>query len=107
MQNYPRRMVIFGFVTSAIVGVATILDMAIGWPFAGRIGFDLTFLLCSALLGYMSYDTWHDVIQRYDRPKQRRAQHQSSRRHTIKRQTHKTRLRSRKQQKAHLHEASI
>lgn len=90
MQNYPRRMVIFGFVTSAIVGLATLVDMATGYPFAGQIGFDLTYLLCSLLLGYMSYDTWHDVIARNDRPKHRRSQHQSGRRHSTVNGSQKT-----------------
>lgn len=73
MQNYPRRMVIFGFVTSAIVGLATIVDLAIDWPYAGRIFFDLTFLLCSIFVGYMSYDTWYDVIERLERPRRRKS----------------------------------
>lgn len=55
-----RNLVIGSWVAAGIVAALALLDIFTGFPFAGRLIFDITMLIACALTIYMGYDTWRE-----------------------------------------------
>lgn len=56
------RNMVFGSLGAAIlVAVLSIVDIATGFPFAGRMMLDVMFLIGAGLVGYMGWDAYRDI----------------------------------------------
>ena len=60
MSGLSKNLVIVSLVLTGIVGVASILDLAMGIPYGRNIPLDIMFLLGAGLIGYMGYETFKD-----------------------------------------------
>ena len=60
-DNLAPKMVYGSYVVAGLVGVASILDMVMGIPFAGGWLLDIMYLLGSLILGYMCYEAHQDM----------------------------------------------
>jgi len=69
----PKAAVIASAVAAGIVALATLSDLACGFPFRGRIWFDLSFLIGACCTLLMARETWHDL-----QPHARRARRHAS-----------------------------
>ena len=58
----PKKIVIASMVVAGLVGVASVVDMAIGWPF-GKVSMvmDVMFLLSAAAVGYMAFESFREL----------------------------------------------
>lgn len=57
-----KALSIFGVVVAVILLLAFGLDLAVGVPFSGaHTMMDIAFLICSLLLGYLSWNTLRDL----------------------------------------------
>lgn len=57
-----KAMTILGMVVAGLVGLAFLLDLAVGIPFDGANWvMDVGALLAAAILGYLSWDALRDV----------------------------------------------
>ena len=61
MTPGTKRMLIGSFAVAGLVGIASVVDIFAGFPFAGRIMLDIMFILSAALIGYMGWDTWREL----------------------------------------------
>ncbi|HVJ68129.1 MAG TPA: hypothetical protein VM510_09110 [Caulifigura sp.] len=63
MSDASKKMVIAAMICAGVVGVFAISDLVIGMPFAGaqtRL-FDIIILICTAIVGYLSWDAYKDL----------------------------------------------
>ncbi len=62
MSNLSKRMVIGSMVVAGVVALMSIADLATGMPFSGTLTktMDILFLLCSCILGYLSWTCMKD-----------------------------------------------
>jgi len=59
----PKALSYLGAAVSALLLVLFGLDLMVGVPFRGASAvMDIAFLVCSALLGYLSWITLRDVL---------------------------------------------
>lgn len=57
----PRVLTIVGMVVAALLLLMFGLDLALGFPFKhASIAMDALFVLCAAMLGYMSWSTYRE-----------------------------------------------
>ena len=64
MKDLPKRVVIASMVVAGLVAAAAVLDMVMGIPFSGSDNtfmMDILFLICSAIVGYLSWDAFKDL----------------------------------------------
>jgi hypothetical protein len=57
----PKMLTIAGLAVAALLGFMFGLDLAVGVPFS-RVAptMDILFLVCAAMLGYMSWSTYRE-----------------------------------------------
>ncbi|HEY2894899.1 MAG TPA: hypothetical protein VGJ16_11820 [Pirellulales bacterium] len=56
-----KGLTIVGMVVAVVLLLAFGLDLAVGFPFSkASLAMDIAFLLCSAMLGYMSWSTFRE-----------------------------------------------
>lgn len=60
MSSKMKRLLIGSMVASGIVAVTAIVDLVIGIPYSGMMVFDILFLIASALVIYMGYETFKE-----------------------------------------------
>jgi len=60
-SSKPKAAVIASAVAAGIVALATLSDLAFGFPFRGRIWFDLSFLIGACCTLLMAHETWLDL----------------------------------------------
>jgi len=59
----PRALAISGMVVAGLLVLMFGLDMAVGFPFGqASLWMDLAILVCSAALGYMSWNTYRELV---------------------------------------------
>ena len=56
-----KKMLFGSMGVSIVVGILSIVDMAIDFPFGGQIVLDIMFLLSAGLVGYMGFDTYKEM----------------------------------------------
>ena len=56
-----KRMILAGWVIAAVVAVAAVADLALGFPFNQQIIMDLFFLVGAGIVGFMAFDAYKDV----------------------------------------------
>ena len=61
MANMTKNVVVGSMAVAGLVAVAAILDMIIGFPFAGLLKMDITFLVGAAMVIYMGWDSYQDL----------------------------------------------
>ncbi len=64
MKDLPKKVVIGSMVVAGLVALAAITDMVMGIPFSGSehtFMMDILFLICSAIVGYLSWDAFKDL----------------------------------------------
>ena len=60
MSNTSKYMVIGSMVIGLVVAVAALLDIATGFPFAGKKLMDVMFLVGAGLVLYLGWDTYNE-----------------------------------------------
>lgn len=57
MSDLSKRMVVGSMIVAGVVALMSIADLATGLPFSGKLTktMDIMFLVCSAILGYLSW----------------------------------------------------
>ena len=60
-SNLPKNMVLASFGAAGLVAVLSILDIVTKFPFAGSLTMDILFLLSSAIVGYLAWDSYKDL----------------------------------------------
>jgi hypothetical protein len=69
-----KRAVNLSLAAASAIGIAAIVDMITGYPFAGQLGFDIPYLIGAILVLGMGYDVWSDWEQpRFRGPSNRRS----------------------------------
>ena len=61
MSNTSKNMIFGSMAVAALVGVAAILDLVMEIPFAGSMLMDIMFIISSALVLFMGYDSYQDL----------------------------------------------
>lgn len=63
MQELPKRVVIASMAAAGLVALLAILDLTMGIPFSGQhtMVMDIMFIICAAIVGYMSWDTMREM----------------------------------------------
>ena len=56
MSKQIKNMLLGSMAASGIVAVTAIVDMVMGIPYSGKMGFDIMFLISAAIIIYMGYD---------------------------------------------------
>jgi|TARA_B100000809_G_scaffold219129_1_gene226156 hypothetical protein len=58
-----KALTIIGMVIAGLIGVLFLLDLVLGVPFK-RASFmmDISFLICAAMLGYLSWATFKEQV---------------------------------------------
>jgi hypothetical protein len=56
MAGRTRNVVLGSMGLAGLMALLSIVDIALGFPFAGRIVFDVMFILAAALVIYMGID---------------------------------------------------
>jgi hypothetical protein len=62
IANLNKRMIQFSFGAAGLVAAACLLDLATGIPFARQVVFDVLFLLSAAVVGYLAWDAYKDLV---------------------------------------------
>ena len=57
----PKLLVQLSMAAAGIVALATILDLAMGIPFARATLFDILFLVSSALVLYLGWESYREL----------------------------------------------
>ncbi len=57
----PKGFTILGMVTSILVLILFTADIAAGFPFNRQFMLDIVFLICGAILGYISWSTFKEL----------------------------------------------
>ena len=60
-SNLNKQLVFGSFGAAGFVALLCILDLTLGFPFARSLVFDITFLLGSAIVGYLAWDAYKDL----------------------------------------------
>lgn len=60
-SSLPKNLVMGSFAVAGLVAAAAVLDMILGFPFAGQMTFDILFLVAAAIVGYLAYDAYKDM----------------------------------------------
>lgn len=60
MSNVSKGMIVGSMAAAGLVAFFCVLDMVLGVPFAGRIVFDILFLIAAGIVLYMGYDAYRD-----------------------------------------------
>ncbi|MEZ6046809.1 MAG: hypothetical protein R3C11_14765 [Planctomycetaceae bacterium] len=55
MTSTIKKMVYGSLAVAIVVGILSILDLAMGVPFGGSTFLDIVFLVCCAIMGYMGF----------------------------------------------------
>ena len=60
----PKVLTIAGMVVAALLLIMFGMDLAMGFPFSKAAGWlvDVLFLICAAMLGYMSWSTYREQV---------------------------------------------
>ncbi len=59
----PKALCVVGMVVAALLLLFFGLDLGLGIPFHGASRTaDIGFIVCSAILGYLSWSTWREQI---------------------------------------------
>jgi hypothetical protein len=61
MSKTSKRLVILSMAVAALVGIASIADMAVGIPFARQFMLDGMLLVGSGLVIYIGYETYREA----------------------------------------------
>lgn len=63
MSELSRRMVVGSLIVAGAVALMSIADLATGLPFSGKLTktMDILFIICSAILGYLSWSCIKDA----------------------------------------------
>ena len=62
MTETAKKILIASAVVAGLVLVASILDLALGFPFAGYSAtMDVCFILGSLIVLYLVFDSWQDL----------------------------------------------
>lgn len=62
MSDTPKLLLRVSAVIAVLVAIASILDLALGFPFAGySTVMDVCFLLGSLIVLYLAWDAWKDL----------------------------------------------
>ncbi|MGH3452748.1 MAG: hypothetical protein ACRDQW_19020 [Haloechinothrix sp.] len=61
MADVSKKLVIGSMAAAGLVAVAAIMDIALKIPFAGRTVMDIMFLVGSAVVLYMGWDTYQEM----------------------------------------------
>jgi hypothetical protein len=61
MANMTKNVVVGSMGVAGLVAVAAIVDMIFGFPFAGLLTMDITFLVGAAMVIYMGWDSYRDL----------------------------------------------
>lgn len=61
MAGKSQGIIVGSMGVAALMGLAAILDLALGFPFGGQIMLDIMFILASALVVYMGLDCMKDA----------------------------------------------
>jgi len=61
MSGTSKKMIIGSMVAAGLVAVAAAADLAMGFPFAGHVVMDITFLVSAALVMYLGYDAYKEL----------------------------------------------
>lgn len=57
----PKALTIIGIVVASLLLLLFGLDLGIKWPFQqASVAMDICFLICAAILGYLSWNTLRD-----------------------------------------------
>ena len=61
MAGKSQGIVVGSMGVAGLMGVAAILDLALGFPFGGQMVLDIMFILASGLVVYMGIDCMKDA----------------------------------------------
>lgn len=61
MANMTKNVVLGSIGVAGLVAVAAIIDIITGFPFAGLVIMDVTFLVGAAMVIYMGWDSYRDL----------------------------------------------
>ena len=61
MAGNSRGVVLGSRGVAGLMGLAAILDLALGFPFGGQMGLDIMFILAAGLVVYMGIDCMKDI----------------------------------------------
>jgi hypothetical protein len=61
MASMQKRLIFAAMGGAALMAVLSIADLAMQIPFGGRMELDIPFLIASALLLYMSWETYREI----------------------------------------------
>jgi hypothetical protein len=61
MSKVTKRMIFGSMGAAGLVALVAILDLAIKIPFSGQMVMDIMFLVSSALVLYMAWDTYKEM----------------------------------------------
>ena len=56
-----KKILIASMAVTAVVAIASLVDIFTSVPFAGRKMLDLMFLASAGLIGYLGFDTWKEL----------------------------------------------
>jgi threonine/homoserine/homoserine lactone efflux protein len=56
MSKQIKNMLLGSMAASGLVAVTAVVDMILGIPYAGKMTFDIMFLVSAAVVIYMGYD---------------------------------------------------
>lgn len=60
LSTTPRRAIAGSMLGAGLVGLAALVDLLIAHPFAGLVWFDVTYLVCAALVIVMGVEAWNE-----------------------------------------------
>jgi hypothetical protein len=61
MAGKSRGIVLGSMGVAGLMGLAAILDLALGFPFGGQMVMDIMFILAAGLVAYMGVDCLKDI----------------------------------------------
>lgn len=61
MSKASKQMILGSMVAAGLVALAALVDIVSGYPFAGRLVFDIIFLIAAGLVIYLGWDAYQDV----------------------------------------------
>ena len=61
MAGNSRVVVLGSMGVAGLMGLAAILDLALGFPFGGQMVLDIMFILAAGLVVYMGIDCMKDI----------------------------------------------
>ena len=62
MNATAKNLILASVIVAGLVALASIMDIALGFPFAGySTTMDITFLIGALIVLYLGYDAWKDL----------------------------------------------